>query len=105
MAIENEIKRALETGKVKLGSDTTIKLLANKACKAVIFSKDAPELIKLDILNLSKLSGIPAYELPMTSKELGITCGKPFTVASLAIIDPGFSKILEELEKMKSEEK
>ena len=100
MSIEFELKRAIETGKVILGSRQTIKLLANAKCKAVIYSKDAPEMVKLDIKKFSRLSGIPAVEVPYDSKQLGIICGRPHVVAALAIVDPGYSKILEEIEKL-----
>jgi large subunit ribosomal protein L30e len=100
MSLEFEIKRAIETGKVVLGSRQTIKLLANAKCKAVLYARDAPEMIKLDIQKLSRLSGIPAIEVPWDSKQLGIICGRPHVVAAMAIVDPGYSEILKEIEKL-----
>jgi large subunit ribosomal protein L30e len=46
-------------------------------------------------MHYSKLSDIPVYDYEGTSLELGSVCGKPFTVATLIIKDPGDSNILE----------
>jgi len=100
MRLEFEIKRAVETGKVVLGAKQGIKLLANKKCKAVIYSRDALDMVKIEIKRLSKISGIPAIEIDCTSKQLGIICGKPFVVSVLSIVDPGYSNVLEEIKKI-----
>ncbi len=96
--IERELVNALKTGTVILGSRKTLKHLKLGRAKAVIVAANAPPELRSDILYYARLGGIPVYVYPGTSVELGAVCGKPFTVASLAIIDPGSSRILELIE-------
>ncbi len=91
---ENELRIAIRTGKVALGSNNTIKLTKLGKVKLVVIASNAPPYIKKDIKYYAKLSNIPVYEYEGTNLELGAICGKPFSVASLAIIDPGESNIL-----------
>ncbi|HIQ10723.1 MAG TPA: 50S ribosomal protein L30e [Pyrodictium sp.] len=93
--IERELVTALKTGAVILGTRKTLKLLKLGKVKAVIVAANAPPEIKRDILYYAKLGNIPVYIYPGTSVELGAVCGKPFTVMSLAIIDPGTSRIVD----------
>ena len=96
--IEKELVNALKTGTVVLGSRRTLKLLKTGKAKAVIVAANAPPEIRSDILYYAELGGTPVYVYPGTSVELGAVCGKPFPVASLAIVDPGNSRILELIE-------
>ncbi len=96
--IERELSNALKTGTVVLGSRRTLKLLKTGKAKAVIVASNAPPEIRSDILYYARLGGVPVYVYPGTSVELGAVCGKPFPVASLAIVDPGTSRILELIE-------
>ncbi|AFK23009.1 MULTISPECIES: 50S ribosomal protein L30e [Thermococcaceae] len=94
MDLAFELRKAMETGKVILGSNETIRLAKTGGAKLIIVAKNAPKEIKDDIYYYAKLSDIPVYEFEGTSVELGTLLGKPFVVASLAIVDPGESKIL-----------
>ncbi len=96
--IEKELVNALKTGTVILGSRKTLKYVKTGKAKAVIVASNAPPELRNDILYYARLGGIPVYIYPGTSVELGAVCGKPFTVASLAILDPGSSRILELIE-------
>ena len=91
---ENELRIAIRTGKVVLGSNNTIKLTKLGKAKLVVIASNAPPHIKKDIKYYTRLSNIPVYEYEGTNLELGAICGKPFSVASLAIVDPGESNIL-----------
>ena len=44
--------------------------------------------------NALKETGVHIFEYAKQGMELGLACGKPFIVASLAIEDPGESEIL-----------
>ncbi len=102
--IEKELVNALKTGKVVLGSRKTLKLVKLGKAKAVVVAENAPPEIRDDIIYYAKLSNIPVYVYPGTSLELGAVCGKPFTVASLAILDPGNSRIIDLIEAIQSQE-
>lgn len=95
MDIDRGIRVAVETGNVTLGSDKSVQRLKHGKGKLVIIAKNCPEDIKEDVIYYSKLSNIPIHGYEGTSLELGSVCGKPFTVATLIIKDPGDSNILE----------
>jgi large subunit ribosomal protein L30e len=94
-AIEAELKTALRTGKVVLGAKQTIKHLKLGTAKAAIVAANAPPEIRRDVLYYARLSGIPVYVYPGTSRELGTLCAKPFVVSALAVIEEGDSRIVE----------
>ncbi|WP_457753423.1 50S ribosomal protein L30e [Thermococcus sp.] len=94
MDVAFELRKALETGKVVIGSNKTVKLAKIGGAKLIIVAKNAPKEVKEDIYYYAKLSNIPVYEYEGTSVDLGTVLGKPFVVASLAIVDPGESNIL-----------
>ncbi|GAB4314862.1 MAG: 50S ribosomal protein L30e [Methanobacteriaceae archaeon] len=95
MDVDRGIRVAVDTGNVTLGSDKSIQELKLGKGKLVIIADNSPEDIKEDVIYYSKLSDISVYEYNGTSVELGSVCGKPFSVATLIIKDPGDSNILE----------
>ncbi len=74
-----ETKRAAMLGKAKL----------------IVIAANAPPEMKKELKYYAKLSNIPVYEFPDTNVSLGAISGKPFSVAALAIINPGPSNIVE----------
>ncbi|MBC7100271.1 MAG: 50S ribosomal protein L30e [Methanobacteriales archaeon] len=95
MDIDRGIRVAVDTGNVILGSKKSIQNLKLGKGKLVIIAENAPEDIKEDVEYYAKLSNIPVYVYNGSSVELGSVCGKPFTVTTLLIQDPGDSTILE----------
>lgn len=93
------LQMAIKTGEVVLGSKRTIKLVLHGKAKLVVIAENAPPELKRDIEYYAKLSGIPVYRFKGTNYELGTLVGKPFSVAMLAIIDPGQSNILDLIEE------
>ncbi|RLI13734.1 50S ribosomal protein L30e [Candidatus Bathyarchaeota archaeon] len=89
------INMAVRTGKVLLGSKSTIKAAKLGKAKLIIVAENCPAHIRADIEYYARLSGIPVVEFKGTSWDLGQVCGKPFMVAALAVRDPGLSKIME----------
>lgn len=95
MDVDRGIRVAVDTGNVTLGSEKSIQGLKLGKGKLVIIAQNCPRNIREDVLHYSKLSEIPVYDYEGTSVDLGSVCGKPFTVATLTIKDPGDSNILE----------
>ena len=95
MDIERGIRVAVDTGKVILGSNKTIQAIKLGNGELVVMANNAPKTLKDDIEVYSKLSNIPVYTFDGSSVELGSICGKPFTVTTLIIQEPGDSNILE----------
>ncbi|WP_048148939.1 50S ribosomal protein L30e [Palaeococcus ferrophilus] len=94
MDIAFELRKAIETGEVVIGSKRTVQLAKIGGAKLIVVAKNAPKEVKDDIEYYAKLSNIPVHVFEGTSVELGTVLGKPFVVAALAVIEPGESKIL-----------
>lgn len=95
MDLDRGIRVAVDTGNVTLGSDKSIQALKIGRGKLVIIADNCPEEIEEDVIEYARLSEIPIYTYGGSSVELGSVCGKPFTVASMIVNDPGDSTILE----------
>ncbi|WP_211263793.1 50S ribosomal protein L30e [Methanobrevibacter cuticularis] len=95
MDVDRGIRVAVDTGDVTLGSEKSIQSLKLGKGQLVVVAENSPKNILEDVEYYSKLSEIPIYIFKGTSVELGSVCGKPFTVATLVINDPGDSTILE----------
>jgi len=92
--LEKALRKALKTGKVYLGSKRTIKALKRGEAKMVIVATNCPKEIRGKIDKVNK-NMVPVLVYNGTNMELGAICGKPFSVAALAIIEAGESEILQ----------
>ncbi|WP_409200609.1 50S ribosomal protein L30e [Methanobrevibacter sp. DSM 116169] len=97
MDVDRGIRVAVDTGDVTLGSEKSIQSLKLGKGNLVVVAKNSPETIVEDVKYYAELSDIKFIMYEGTSVELGSVCGKPFTVATLVINDPGDSTILETL--------
>lgn len=95
MDIVREIQTAIKTGEVLLGSRRTLLAAINGRAKLVIVASNIPPEIRRDIERYCRVAGIPVYEFPGTSWDLGAVCNKPFVVAAMAVLEPGESSILD----------
>ena len=93
--VDRELRMALNTGRVHLGSKIAVREIRRGRAKIAIVSSNCPERIKETIKNHGKLSNIPVITHSKDSLDLGILCGKPFPVSSIVINDLGDSKILD----------
>ena len=94
MDLNREIRQAVTTGKVILGSDKGLKSLKLGQAKLVILAAKCDEIVRADVEQYAKLAGIPIHIYPGDSTELGLACGKPFLVNVMTVVDPGSSNIL-----------
>jgi large subunit ribosomal protein L30e len=88
--VDKSLIKAVKTGKVILGANRTIDAAADGSAKMVVLASNCPEEIKQKV----QATNIPVLEYEGTSVELGPVCGKPFTIAAMAILDAGESDIL-----------
>jgi large subunit ribosomal protein L30e len=98
-SVDQELRLALSTGKVQLGSKAVVRELRRGRAKLAIVSSNCPREARETIDNYGKLSEIPVMEHPKDSVDLGTLCGKPFPVSAMVINDPGDSKILDLVKK------
>lgn len=97
MDVDRSIRVAVDTGDVTLGSEKSIQSLKLGKGQLVIVAANTPKDIVEDVEYYTNLSDIPSYTYESSSVELGSVCGKPFTVATLIVNDPGDSTILDDL--------
>jgi large subunit ribosomal protein L30e len=97
--VNKAIVTAVKTGKVILGSKRTIDAVRTGKAKLVILASNCPPTVRGDIEYYARLSKIPVYIYQGNSIDLGETCGKVFTVAAMAIREPGDSEILKLVEE------
>lgn len=95
MDVERGIRVAVDTGDVTLGSEKSIQSLKLGKGLLAVVAANSPKSILEDVEYYANLSNIPYIVYEGTSVELGSVCGKPFTVATLIVNDPGDSTILE----------
>jgi large subunit ribosomal protein L30e len=106
--IEKEIKKAVKTGKVFFGMNSTLNDAVTGKAKIIIISSNCSMNLREDLEYICKLSNTPLLIYKGSSIDLANTCGKPFIVSALSIRNTGDSEILGvvELEKtsLKSKE-
>jgi len=91
-----DIRLAVDTGEVALGSRTAAKAVSDDKAKLVVVAAKGKRKIVEDMLHNSAVAGIKAIKYDGSAVELGTACGKPYPVNVLAIINPGNSNILNE---------
>jgi large subunit ribosomal protein L30e len=96
--VNEEIRKAVESGEVALGADRSLKLLRSGRVKMVVLASNCPEEVKKEVEHLSRLSGIPLLRYSGSSWELGEAAGKPFAVNVFSVLDPGSSHLLSAVE-------
>ncbi|VVB59359.1 50S ribosomal protein L30e [uncultured archaeon] len=89
MTLEKEIKKAVETKKVLIGTESTLKALKAGELHSVIIASNCPDNIKSDIEHYGKLSEIAVKQFEGNSADLGALCVKPFKIAVIGILREG----------------
>jgi len=88
--VDKALIKVIRTGSVIIGSNRTIDAAVSSDAKMVVLAANCPEDVRLKI----ESTNVPVLNYFGTSVELGPACGKPFTIAAMAIIDAGESDIL-----------
>jgi large subunit ribosomal protein L30e len=94
-SVDHELRLALSTGKVQLGSKTAVREMRRGRARLAILSSNCPAENAEAIETYGRLSEIPVLTHAKDSVDLGVLCGKPYPVSAMVISDPGDSNILE----------
>ena len=82
--MKQEIRKLLDSGKVIIGTDRTLKALRSEKLSRVLISANCNEST---VEQISAYAGKAKVEkLPETNEELGVLCKKPFRIAVLGIM-------------------
>jgi len=86
--INKVLRSVLSTGKVVIGTRQTMDSVKNGKAQAIVVSSTCiPETV-------SELKGLPVINYPGNGFDLGVACGKQFSIAVLAVLEAGESNIL-----------
>jgi large subunit ribosomal protein L30e len=91
MDFNDSLRRAVKTGSVILGPNSTEKCINDGRAQMIILAGNCAKDFKTKITANENLF-IHTFE--GSSVALGRACGKPFSVSTLAIVNPGESDIL-----------
>jgi large subunit ribosomal protein L30e len=92
---DQQLRLALSTGRVQLGSKQTVRELRRGRARMAILSSNCPKEMRESIESYGKLGKIPVWKHEKDSVDLGVLCGKPYPVSAIVINDPGDSRILD----------
>jgi large subunit ribosomal protein L30e len=94
--LSNDIRLAVDSGKTVFGiKEATDSILTSTAKAVVVASSNKKDRIN-DIIHMAKISGVKVVVFEGNPMNLGVVCGKPFSVSVAAILDAGSSNILNE---------
>ena len=88
--VDRALRSSIRSGKVVLGSNKTIETGQSGQAKLIIYAADCPQ----DVRDRLESMETPIYGYQGMGRDLGSACGKPFSVATLAVIEPGESDIM-----------
>ena len=88
--MDKSLRSVMRTGKVLVGTKQALKATKRGVAKLVIVASNCPPEIRKQITD----SNVPMYEYPGMSVDLGPTCGKPFIVSAITVVEPGDSDIM-----------
>lgn len=81
-----KLRKEIQKGRIVIGAKRTIKFIMNGKIKKVVIAKNCPEDLRNRIIYYSKIFEIELEEFDGDNKELGIFCGKPFSISVLGIL-------------------
>jgi len=86
MTLEKEIKKAIETKKVLMGAQSTLKALKRGELASVVVASNCPEATKADLEHNAKVGSIATKQFEGNSADLGALCAKPFKIAVVGLL-------------------
>ena len=86
--ISKVLRTAISTGNVKIGTKQTLNAVRDGKAQVVVVSSNCPDQTMKEIKNVSLI------KYPGSGVDLGVACGKPFSIAVLAVLDAGESEVL-----------
>jgi large subunit ribosomal protein L30e len=91
--MSNDIRLAVDSGEAIFGINKASQAIISRKAKIVIVaSKNKGDRVG-DVMQLADIK-VQVFE--GTPMDLGVVCGKPYSVSTLSIVDPGNSNILNE---------
>ncbi len=97
--VNKQLQIAVRSGKIAFGVKEALDAARFSKAKLLIVSSNCPAGDRQNITQYAQQSGVPVFNYPGTSVDLGAACLKRFVVGALAIKEPGDSEILKLAER------
>ena len=81
----DEIKKALGTDKIIMGTEKTMKALRKGELKKIFLAANAEKKTTEDITRYAELTKTEIERLKITNDELGTTCRKPYSIMTIGL--------------------
>jgi large subunit ribosomal protein L30e len=78
-----DLRKALEDGKVIFGLDRTMKGLKSSKIKNIVIASNCPKDVKEDLVYNAKIANANIHDIEKTNEEIGTVCKKPFSILVL----------------------
>jgi len=85
MSLTSLIQEKVKTKEVVLGYNRVLKMLKTGKPKMVVIANNIPKDMKETIMHNARLAKVEVKEFENDNVNLGLVCGKPFSVSVLAI--------------------
>ncbi|MDI6806265.1 MAG: 50S ribosomal protein L30e [Candidatus Aenigmarchaeota archaeon] len=85
MSLTEIILDAIKSNKITFGYKQSIKFIKSGKPKFIVIAENIPEPMRKQIEHNAKIFNLKVEIFKGTSKELGVTCGKPFPISTLVI--------------------
>ncbi len=94
--LTRDLRLAVDTGKVTLGTREVAKAISENKVKLVVIATGGRKDFVADIMHMCNVAEIKTLKYEGNSLNLGTVCGKPYSINAAAILEPGNSNILNE---------
>ncbi|KAJ5921270.1 60S ribosomal protein [Penicillium verhagenii] len=92
--ISSRLALVMKSGKVTMGSKSSMKTLRSGKAKLILIAGNCPPLRKSELEYYAMLAKVPVHHFNGNNIELGTACGKLFRCSTMTILDAGDSDIL-----------
>lgn len=92
--MNSRLKLVMKSGKVSLGTKSSVKSLRKGKSKMILISSNCPQLRKSEVEYLAMLAKTPVHHYSGDNTALGNACGKLYNCSVVSILDSGDSDIL-----------
>ena len=81
-----ELRKHVESKKLLVGSDRTMKELKKGNLKEVFLASNVSKTMKEDVEHHAKMFGTKVSKLDITNDEMGVVVKKPFAVSVVSLL-------------------
>ncbi|RJE21674.1 60S ribosomal protein L30 [Aspergillus sclerotialis] len=92
--LASRLALVMKSGKVTMGTKTTMKTIRSGKAKLVLIAANCPPLRKSELEYMAMLAKTPVHHFGGNNIELGTACGKLYRCSVMAVLDAGDSDIL-----------